>query len=100
MRYDSRAYLQSVRNIDRGLCSRDSILKQLNNDTWLSVSDISAEIELSYATIRYHLFNLESEGFIERNTEERGWKLRVFPQAILSDFVKLGRSKSRKKKTS
>ncbi len=98
LRYDARSYLQSVRNIDRGLSSRDCILKRLNTDDWVSMPEISATIKLSNATIRYHLFNLEADGFVERNPELRGWKLKEFPQGKLSDFIKLKRSKSKMKK--
>lgn len=97
LRYDSRAYLQSIRNIDKGLRSRDAILKRMSLERWDTISELSAGISLSYATIRYHLCNLEGEGFVERNTEMGAWRLLDYPQGKLQDFIKMRKPRAKKR---
>jgi predicted transcriptional regulator len=98
VRYDSRAYLQALRNVPRGLRSRDAILNQLKEDEWIVASDIAIVLDISYWTVLYHLRNLRNEGYVEKETDGKRWRLKEYPQAILTDFLQRKRKTSRKKK--
>jgi predicted ArsR family transcriptional regulator len=98
LRYDSRAYLQALRNVPRGLKSRDAILNHLKEEEWTLASDIAIVLDISYWTVLYHLRNLKNEGYVEKETDGKKWRLKEYPQAILTDYLHQKRKSSRKKK--
>ncbi len=96
MRYDYRVYLTSIRNIAQGLETRHRIATIMDIDSWSRVADISARIGIAASTVRYHLKNMESDGYVEQDEESRAWRLVELNQADLSIF--LGATRKTKKK--
>ncbi|MHA2301455.1 MAG: helix-turn-helix domain-containing protein [Candidatus Thorarchaeota archaeon] len=92
---DRRAYLHWIRNIERGLSRRTEILQALNTDEWTSVAEIAESVEVTKATILYHLHNMEREKVVVRNPEGNGWKPGPIQQSLLEEFLK---PKRRRKK--
>ncbi len=87
MRYDYRAYLTSLRNVSSGLESRHSILMMLKIDEWQRVSTVASKVSLSVSTVRYHLRNMQSDGYVEIDKETRTWRLCNVNQSELSEFL-------------
>ncbi|MFW9910625.1 MAG: ArsR family transcriptional regulator [Candidatus Thorarchaeota archaeon] len=87
VRYDSRAYLRIIRNVPRGLESRDRILNKMQDQEWRTAADIAKELAISYSTVLYHLRNLMSEGAVERGLGKQGWRVLESPQGTLLQFL-------------
>jgi DNA-binding IclR family transcriptional regulator len=85
---DRRAYLHWIRNIERGLTRRTEILQALSVEDWRSVAEIAENVNVTSATILYHLHNMEREKVVERNPDGKGWKLGPIQQSLLEDFLK------------
>jgi len=98
VRYDSRAYLQNLRNVERGLKSRDAILGLLKEDEWTMVSDVAAVLDISIWTVYYHLRNLQDEGYVEKESDGSRWRLKEHPQPNLTDYLEKRMKVSSKKK--
>lgn len=98
MRYDSRAYLQALRNVSRGLKSRDAILSYLKEDEWTVASDIASLLDISLGTVVYHLRNLGTNGYVEKEPVGKRWRLIEFPQSFLTDYLKKKRKSTPKKR--
>jgi DNA-binding IclR family transcriptional regulator len=92
---DRRAYLHWIRNIERGLARRTEILHALSDEEWRSVAEIAKSVDVTTATILYHLHNMERENVVERNQDGKQWKLGPIQQSLLEDFLK---PKPRRKK--
>ncbi|MHA2041692.1 MAG: ArsR family transcriptional regulator [Candidatus Thorarchaeota archaeon] len=93
---DRRAYLHWIRNIERGLTRRTEILQSLGTDEWRSVAEIAQSVEVTTATILYHLHNMEREQVVKRNPEGKGWKLGPIQQSSLEEFLKPKRKRKKK----
>jgi predicted transcriptional regulator len=65
---------------------------------WTVATDIAIVLDISYWTVLYHLRNLSREGYVEKEEEGKRWRLKEYPQAILTDYLKQRRKSSRKKK--
>jgi DNA-binding transcriptional ArsR family regulator len=94
---DRRAYLHWIRNIERGLTRRTEILQALSGEEWKSVAEIAETVDVTSATILYHLHNMEREDVVKRDPEGRGWKLGPIHQSLLEDFLKPKRKRRKKK---
>jgi predicted ArsR family transcriptional regulator len=92
---DRRAYLHWIRNLERGLARRTEILRTLSSEEWRTVAEIANNVDVTTATILYHLHNMEREKVVERDPEGRHWKLGAIQQSSLEDFFK---PRSRRKK--
>ena len=86
MRYDYRAYLASIRNIPQGLESRHKIATYMDAESWSRVADISSGIGIAPSTVRYHLKNMETDGYVEQDQASRAWRLIMLNQADLVGF--------------
>ncbi|MFW9979884.1 MAG: winged helix-turn-helix transcriptional regulator [Candidatus Thorarchaeota archaeon] len=97
MRYNYRAYLTSLRNISQGLVSRHKITMHMDLEIWQKVSIIASQIGIASSTVRYHLKNMESDGYVEQNPESREWRLLTQDQSQLDAFLApRGEKKGRK----
>jgi predicted ArsR family transcriptional regulator len=86
VKFESRAYLTYIRNLDRGLASRTQIIHVIETKDAPSTADIADELEISYSTVRYHLKNLERESVVRRRGVSGTWHLLDQGQAKLVDF--------------
>jgi ATP-dependent DNA helicase RecG len=57
----------------------DNILELINNDSSISISNISKELNISRSAIQKHIENLKTKGIIERVGTDKGgyWKIRA-----------------------
>lgn len=65
MSYESQSYLTIIRNVDRGLKTRSSIIKALK-EGYTTIRGISEATGIRYQTILRHLKNMEKEGVVIR----------------------------------
>jgi len=65
MSYESQSYLTVIRNVDRGLKTRSSIIKALK-EGHTTIRGISEATGIRYQTILRHLRNMEKEGVVTR----------------------------------
>ncbi|MFW9804684.1 MAG: ArsR family transcriptional regulator [Candidatus Thorarchaeota archaeon] len=93
---DRRAYLHWIRNIERGLSRRTEILQTLASEEWKTVGEIAESVEVTTATILYHLHNMERENVVERNPDGKSWKLGPIQQSSLEEFLKPKRRRKKK----
>ncbi|MFW9927604.1 MAG: helix-turn-helix domain-containing protein, partial [Candidatus Thorarchaeota archaeon] len=87
-----------MRNVRRGLSSRTEIIEHLNSHTWISTSEIASRIHLTPQTVLYHLRNMEREKIVERDVNNKGWRLGPFEQIELLQFLKSSKKKGKRKK--
>ncbi|MHA1908917.1 MAG: winged helix-turn-helix domain-containing protein [Candidatus Thorarchaeota archaeon] len=73
-------------------------MNHLKEEEWTLASDIAIVLDISYWTVLYHLRNLKNEGYVEKETDGKKWRLKEYPQAILTDYLHQKRKSSRKKK--
>ncbi|MFX1260732.1 MAG: ArsR family transcriptional regulator [Promethearchaeota archaeon] len=93
---DRRAYLHWIRNIERGLARRTEILHALSNNEWRSAAEIAESVEVTTATILYHLHNMERENVVVRNPDGKDWKLGPIQQSSLEEFLEPKRRRKKK----
>jgi DNA-binding CsgD family transcriptional regulator len=96
--FNRLAYLNSIRNVRKGLFSRTEIIEHLDSDIWISTSEIASRIHLTSHTVLYHLRNMEHEKVVERDSGGRGWRLGPFEQSELQQFLSPS-PRTRKKKS-
>lgn len=65
MSYESQSYLTVIRNVDRGLKTRTTIIRALKRGCE-SIRQISESTGIKYQTILRHLRNMEKEGVVLR----------------------------------
>ncbi len=99
VRYNNRAYLFSIRNVDRGLRARDSILSAMKEGEWYGLHDIATSTGLRLGAIRYHLRNMERDSYVEHNRDTREWRIVGLPQAELTRFIRVTSGKRRARKS-
>lgn len=96
--FNRLAYLNSIRNVRKGLFSRTEIIEHLDSDIWISTSEIASRIHLTSHTVLYHLRNMEHEKVVERDAEGRRWRMGPFEQSELQQFLTPS-PRTRKKKS-
>jgi len=84
-----------IRNVRRGLVTRTEIIRLLDHKSWITISEITRQVSVTYHTVNYHLRNLAREGVVERNPEGKGWRFGPVQQSELTQFF----STSQKRKT-
>ncbi len=77
------------------MVSRHKIIQCLETKNCTTISEISSTIDLSSSTIRYHLQNMATDGYVEQDEISKGWKLVELNQAELTSFL----SQRRKRKS-
>jgi predicted transcriptional regulator len=87
-----------IRNVRRGLITRTQIIKVLDSLEWKTTSEITAQVDVTFNTVLYHMRNLERERVVERNQEGKGWRLGPYEQIELSQFMTPSKSKRKRKK--
>ncbi|RDE11973.1 MAG: hypothetical protein C4K47_09080 [Candidatus Thorarchaeota archaeon] len=85
---DPRARLHWIRNVRRGLLARTSIIRRLEQQEWTTVQDLAYDVNLTAATILYHLHHMHSESIVEREAQGRRWGMGARHQASLADYLK------------
>ncbi|MCD6444222.1 winged helix-turn-helix transcriptional regulator [Candidatus Bathyarchaeota archaeon] len=65
MSYESQSYLTVIRNVDKGLKTRTSIIKALK-EGYTTIRGISEVTGIRYQTVLRHLKNMEKEGVVAR----------------------------------
>jgi len=95
--FNRLAYLNSIRNVRKGLFSRTHIIEHLDSKLWISTSEIASRIHVTYQTVLYHLKNMEREKVVERDVEGEGWRLGPFEQSELVQFLSIKRKGKKKK---
>lgn len=98
VRYNSRAYLFSIRNVDRGLRARDLILSAMKDGEWYGIREIATSTGFTLGAIRYHLRNMERDSCIEHSVDTREWRVVSLPQAELTRFIRVKSGKRRAKR--
>ena len=61
------------------------------------MAEIAESVEVTTATILYHLHNMEREKVVDRNPEGKGWKLGPIQQSLLEEFLKPKRRRKKSK---
>ncbi len=98
--FNRLAYLNSIRNVRKGLFSRTEIIQHLDSDIWISTSEIASRIHLTSHTVLYHLRNMEHEKVVERDVGGMGWRMGPFEQSELLQFLEPSPRKRKKKSKS
>ncbi|MFQ5911536.1 MAG: ArsR family transcriptional regulator, partial [Thermoplasmata archaeon] len=87
---DARAYLSGMRNIERGLQTRSSIIQVLATKGSASVSEISSVLPRCQGTIRRHLRNMEDRRIAVKVRKKRPfiWDLSGAGQQSLEESMR------------
>jgi DNA-binding transcriptional ArsR family regulator len=93
---DRLAYLSMIRNVRRGLLTRTDILKLLDNESWITTSEIAQQVNVTYNTVLYHLKHLLREEVIERDPS-LGWRFGPVQQSDLTEFLSSKKRQNSKK---
>ena len=93
---DRLAYLSMIRNVRRGLLTRTDILRLLDNESWITTSEIAQQVHVTYNTVLYHLKHLLREEVIERDPKSLGWRFGPVQQSDLTQFLSSKKKKSSK----
>ncbi|NHI88559.1 MAG: ArsR family transcriptional regulator [Candidatus Thorarchaeota archaeon] len=95
MSIDRLAYLSMIRNVRRGLLTRTEIIRLLDNESWITTTEIAQQVNVTYNTVLYHLKHLLREEIIERDPQSLAWRFGPVQQSDLTQFLS-----SKKKKRS